>query len=56
MAKKEEFTLDPKRMTRKWIQRRTDAELAALKDKWPSWCCRGRFIRRELSKRNGGRQ
>jgi len=44
--------LEPRAMTKKWISKRTDAELKTLAKRWPDWCCRGISIRDEIRKRS----
>jgi hypothetical protein len=45
------FTLEPNRMTQKWLRNRTIDELKQLLVRWPEPCCRGRQIQTEIELR-----
>jgi len=45
------FDAVPKRMTRKWLQARTDRELKRLLARWTERCSRGHQIQQELETR-----
>lgn len=54
-ASTDKFSLFPDRMTKKWLQRRTDEELVLLAKEYDSYTCRGNDIRTEMNQRKKAR-